>query len=37
MHPELVSEQEYLDQAYTCLEGARERALQLTGMVEVGR
>ena len=37
MHPELVSEQEYLDHAFSCLEDARERALQLTDMVQVGR
>ena len=37
MHPELVSEQKYLDDAYTCLLDARERAIQLKDMVEVGR
>ena len=37
MHPELEAEQAYVDVAYTCLDAARERALELTGMVEVGR
>ena len=36
-HPELVTEQAYVDEAYACLEAARTRALQLTAMVEVGR
>ena len=36
-HPELAAEQAYVDLAYACLDGARERALALTTMVEVGR
>jgi len=36
-HPELAAEQAYVDQAYACLDAARERALALTTMVEVGR
>jgi DNA helicase IV len=36
-HPELVSEQEYIDFAYRCLEAARESATRLESMVEVGR
>ena len=36
-HPELAAEQAYVDQAYACLDEARERALALTTMVEVGR
>ena len=37
MHPELEAEQAYVDEAYAYLEAARLRALDLTGMVEVGR
>ncbi|MDE0927467.1 MAG: AAA family ATPase [Acidimicrobiales bacterium] len=37
MHPELEAEQEYVDAAYQLLEAARQRALKLTGMVEVGK
>ncbi len=37
MHPEIAAEQAYIDEAYACLESARLRALDLTGMVEVGR
>src|SRR5690606_20891244 len=36
-HPELVSEQAYIDFAYRCLEAAREQATRLESMVEVGR
>ena len=36
-HPELTAEQAYVDRAYVCLDAARERALALTTMVEVGR
>ena len=36
-HPELVSEQAYIDFAYRCLEAARESATRLESMVEVGR
>ena len=36
-HPELAAEQAYVDRAYVCLDAARERALALTTMVEVGR
>ncbi len=37
MHPELVAEQDYVDRAYAFLEAARDRARELTGMVQVGR
>jgi len=37
VHPELASEQAYLDQAYACLEQTRQAARQMTTMVEVGR
>ena len=36
-HPELAAEQAYIDHAYACLEAARERAVRLREMVEVGR
>lgn len=36
-HPELVSEQAYIDFAYRCLEAARASATRLESMVEVGR
>lgn len=36
-HPELAAEQAYIDHAYACLDAARERAVKLRGMVEVGR
>jgi len=37
VHPELASEQAYLDRAYACLEQTRQAARQMTTMVEVGR
>ncbi|HEY2813605.1 MAG TPA: UvrD-helicase domain-containing protein [Acidimicrobiales bacterium] len=36
-HPDLESEQAYVDYAYECLEAARRRASSLGSMVEVGR
>ena len=36
-HPELVAEQAYIDHAYECLDRAREQAIRLRGMTEVGR
>lgn len=36
-HPELVSEQAYIDNAYRCLEISRQSATRLESMVEVGR
>jgi DNA helicase IV len=36
-HPELEAEQAHVDHAHACLDAARERALQLTRMVEVGK
>ena len=36
-HPEMDAEQAYVDHAYACLESARDRALELTAMVEVGQ
>ncbi len=36
-HPELALEQAHVDHAHACLDAARERALDLTRMVEVGR
>ena len=36
-HPELVEEQAYIDHAYECLERAREQAIRLRGLTEVGR
>jgi DNA helicase IV len=36
-HPELVSEQAYIDFAYRCLEAARDHATRLESMVEVGQ
>lgn len=36
-HPELTSEQAYIDYAYACLERARESATKLRSMVEVGQ
>ena len=36
-HPEMDVEQTYVDHAYACLESARDRALELTAMVEVGQ
>lgn len=36
-HPELAAEQAYVDNAYECLDAARERAKQLRSMVEVGQ
>ncbi len=36
-HPELAAEQAYIDHAYACLDAARERAVRLREMVEVGR
>jgi DNA helicase IV len=36
-HPELVSEQAYIDHAYQCLEDARRSATRLESMVEVGQ
>src|SRR5204863_341462 len=37
LHPDLESEQAYVDFAYECLEAARRRAASLGSMVEVGR
>ncbi|MCP4851719.1 MAG: hypothetical protein GY900_08295, partial [Actinomycetia bacterium] len=36
-HPELEAEQAHIDHAHACLDAARERALELTRMVEVGK
>ena len=36
-HPELPAEQAYIDRAYDCLDRAREQALRLRGLTEVGR
>jgi DNA helicase IV len=36
-HPELQSEQAYIDHAYTCLEESRHSATRLESMVEVGK
>ena len=36
-HPELKAEQAHVDHAHACLDAARERALHLTRMVEVGQ
>jgi DNA helicase IV len=36
-HPDLATEQEYLDRAYAALEASRQAATRLTSMVEVGR
>ena len=36
-HPELSEEQAYIDRAYDCLDRAREQALRLRGLTEVGR
>ena len=36
-HPEMDAEQAYVDHAYACLESARDRAMELTAMVEVGQ
>lgn len=36
-HPELASEQAYVDQAHECLDAARDRARSLRSMVEVGK
>lgn len=36
-HPELALEQAHVDHAHACLDAARDRALGLTRMVEVGR
>ena len=36
-HPELSAEQAYVDNAYACLETARDRAKRLRSMVEVGK
>ena len=36
-HPDLETEQTYIDYAYACLEAARTRATKLRSMVEVGR
>ena len=36
-HPEMDVEQAYVDHAYACLESARDRALELTAMDEVGQ
>ncbi|HEX6238713.1 MAG TPA: ATP-binding domain-containing protein [Acidimicrobiales bacterium] len=36
-HPDLASEQAYIDHAYDCLERARRSATRLRSMVEVGR
>src|SRR5688572_13662991 len=36
-HPDLESEQAYIDHAYTCLESGRLAAARLESMVEVGR
>jgi UvrD-like helicase family protein len=37
VHPDLVTEQEYIDHAYDCLERARRTATKLRSMVEVGK
>ncbi len=37
IHPDLETEQAYIDHAYLCLEGARVSANRLKGMVEVGQ
>jgi DNA helicase IV len=37
IHPDLDSEQAYIDHAYACLEAARTSANRLKGMVEVGQ
>ncbi|HTN80334.1 MAG TPA: hypothetical protein VMK16_11710, partial [Acidimicrobiales bacterium] len=36
-HPELAEEQAYIEHAYDCLDRAREQALRLRGLTEVGR
>jgi len=36
-HPDLETEQTYIDYAYACLDAARTRATKLRSMVEVGR
>jgi DNA helicase IV len=36
-HPELTDEQAYIERAYDCLDRAREQALRLRGLTEVGR
>ena len=36
-HPDLESEQAYIDYAYECLEAARRSAARLGSMVEVGQ
>ncbi len=36
-HPELIDEQAYIERAYDCLDRAREQALRLRGLTEVGR
>ncbi len=36
-HPELVEEQAYIEHAYECLDRAREQAIRLRGLTEVGR
>ncbi|MFT5530759.1 MAG: DNA helicase IV [Candidatus Poriferisodalaceae bacterium] len=36
-HPDLEAEQAFIDNAYLCLDQARKRAVELRGMVEVGR
>jgi len=36
-HPDLESEQAYIEHAYECLEGAKRAAARLESMVEVGR
>ena len=36
-HPELAEEQAYIERAYDCLDRAREQALRLRGLTEVGR
>jgi len=36
-HPELAEEQAYIERAYDCLDRAREQALRLRGLIEVGR
>jgi len=37
IHRELEAEQAYVDHAYLCMDEARERALELVSMVEVGQ
>ena len=37
VHPDLVTEQAYIDRAYDCLERARQMATKLRSMVEVGK